>query len=929
MKRLLAVAAVFLPIAVLYGLGCFQFLERTRIDAGFRLAGREAGSNVVLVAIDPRSLDALGVWPWPRGYHATVLERLTDAGARRVGFDIDFSSRSDPEEDAELARALAEAGNRVVLPVFQQWQDGGAGSLQLTVVEPRPEFVRGATLASINVRPESDGRVRRYESRADLANRTIPSFATALADDPRPDLESFTIDFGISSRSIPRISYVDVLTGRFSPAEVRGKIVVVGSTAVELGDQLAVPVAAALPGPVLQAVAFESLVQGRALVRAGAAVTLSVALLLTLLLAPVLTRLYWRGGLLLTAAVTIALLVAAAVLERLWPILLDVTPWLFTTVGLYGFALVVRIDQQALGLLRQRRTLRRTETLMQHVVQNSFDAILTLDAYGSVGTFNRSAEFLFGYAASEAHGLHWTELLLPTGDPSGADLLARAGEGPTEATGCSRDGRRFPVELVVTPIDGGEEHRHVAVIRDITERKAHQEELQHRATHDPLTDLPNRLLLVARIEQALAHAADAGRSVAVLWMDVDRFQEINDALGHAVGDRLLQHVARRIEAALAPDDTLSRLGGDEFTILLPRATGDEARRVGRSLIDALAAPFHVEDLSLEVEASCGVALYPDHADEAQALIQRAHMAMHAAKQDPSGVVVYGPDQDIDHLRKLTIKGELRSAIDHDRLTLLFQPKVDHATESVIGAEALLRWHHPAHGFIAPDEFTAVAEHSGLIRPLTQWVLERALEEAARWTRTGLPLGVSVNLSSRNLLEEDLPLRLAELLGRHGVAPEQLTLEITESVIMDDPDRARSTMLRIRELGVGIAVDDFGTGYSSLAYLTRLPVTELKIDKSFVMRLESDPGSATIVRSTVRLAHDLGMRVVAEGVESETVWSALKLLGCDVGQGYHFARPVPGAELLEIASRRAGAVVLPPAGDPTVTAPQERAGWIPR
>jgi len=382
MKRFLPIATVFLPVAIVYSLGGFEFLERSRMDLHFRIAEREACSDVVIVEIDPKSLSALGVWPWPRGYHATVLEQLLGAGARRVGFDIDFSSRSIADEDAALAEALAAARGQVVLPVFRQWQDAEPDERHLTVVEPLPELARHATLASINVRPESDGLVRRYTNRTHFANRALPAFAAALADTPRGELESFYLDFSISSRSIPRVSYVDVLTGQFDPSRIHDRVVIVGSTAVELGDQIAVPIAAALPGPLLQALAFESLEQNRALVRSGPIATLVVALMLTLLIAPMLERLSWRGGLLLASAATAGVLVVAATLEQLWPLLLDVTPWVFSTVGVYGFALVKRIDQQALGLLRQRVAIRRTETLMRHVVQNSFDAIVTLDANG-------------------------------------------------------------------------------------------------------------------------------------------------------------------------------------------------------------------------------------------------------------------------------------------------------------------------------------------------------------------------------------------------------------------------------------------------------------------------------------------------------------------------------------------------------------------
>jgi diguanylate cyclase (GGDEF)-like protein/PAS domain S-box-containing protein len=903
MKRILPIATVFLPVALLYAFGALEFLERSRMDAGFRLADREASAGVVVVEIDPKSLSALGVWPWPRGLHATVLERLLEAGARRVGFDVDFSSRSIAEEDAALADALAAARDRVVLPVFRQWQEAEPDELHLAVVEPMPELARHAMLASINVLPEADGLVRRYPSRTHLRSRALPAFAVAMAGDPRPDLESFYLDFSISSRSIPRVSYVDVLTGQFDPSVVSGRAVIIGSTAVELGDQIAVPISAALPGPLLQGLAFESLMQDRALVRTSPLSTLAGSLLLTLLAAQMLARMSWRGGLLLTSASSAGVLGLAGALEQLWPVLLDVTPWVLTVVGVYGFSLVMRIDQQSLRLLRQRVAIRHTETLMRHVVQNSFDAIVTLDAEGKIETFNRAAEFMFGHAECEIRGSRLAELVSQSPEGSSRDLLARAAEGPTEAVARCRDGRSLAVEVVVTAMDVDEDPKLVAVIRDITERKAHQEELKVRATHDPLTGLPNRILLVERIEEALEEASRQSGTAAVLLLDLDRFKEINEALGHGVGDTLLKVVAKRLAEPLRPGDTLARLGGDEFAVLLPATSERDARRIGRQLIEVLGIPFNVEGFSLEVDASIGITLYPAHGVGAETLLQRADVAMYVAKQARSGLVVYGPDQDVDRLRKLTIKSELRSAIEQGRLELAFQPKVLRATDEVVGAEALLRWPHPERGFIPPDEFTGVAEHSGLIRPLTQWVIETALAQAARWRREGFALGISVNLSARNLLEEDLPSRIEALLAREGLTPGDLTLEITESVIMDDTDRSLTTMRRLRASGIGIAVDDFGTGYSSLAYLTRLPVDELKIDKSFVMNLDHDPGCTAIVRSTIDLAHEMGMRVVAEGVESEAIWSRLKQLGCDIGQGYHFGRPVPAGELLAIARRR--------------------------
>jgi diguanylate cyclase (GGDEF)-like protein/PAS domain S-box-containing protein len=861
------------------------------MDLQFRFTAREARSDIVVVEIDSKSLQTLGIWPWPRGYHATVLDRLVAAGAERVGFDVDFSSRSIEEEDQEFAKALAAASGRVVLPVFRQWQESNPDQIYLTVAEPLPEFSRHAMSGSINVVPESDGLIRRYANRTGFSGRSTAGFASVLAGDPRPDLESFYIDFSTSPRSIPRISYVDVLTGQFDAAQVEDRIVIVGSTAVELGDQLAVPVLTTLPGPLVQALAFESLVQGRTLQRSHPAITLFGALAVALLMSFLFERMSWRDGLVATLGFSTATLVFAAAVQRLAPYLLDVTPWILTTAGLYGMALVTRIDQQTVKLLRERMKARRTETLMRHVVQNSFDAIITLDTDRRIRTFNRAAEFMFGFSESEACDRPLTALVVPLEPNATEDLLARAAEGPTEALGIGLDGREIPVEIVVTVIDAREDARLVAVVRDTTERRAHQEQLKHQALYDPLTDLPNRSLLLERIEQAMAVGSPKGSTVGVLVLDLDRFKEVNDALGHAVGDQLLDEFAKRLGPALDHDATLARLGGDEFSVLLPETSAERAQQSAWNLIDALKAPFRFEGLSLRVSSSVGIALFPTHGREPQVLLQRADIAMYAAKEQRSSVVVFGPEQDFDRIRQLTIRTDLGGAVDRGELHLVYQPKVLAETDRIVGVEALSRWNHPEHGFIPPEEFAAVAEHSGQIRPLTQWVLETALEQVGCWRDQGIDMRISVNLSARNLLEEDLFDRIDRLLKIYDLPPSTLTLEITESVIMDDPERSLANMQKLHDLGVGLSVDDFGTGYSSLAYLMKLPVQELKIDKSFVMRMDQDPGSATIVRFTIELAHSLGLNVVAEGVESVAIWEELKRLGCDRGQGYLFSRPV--------------------------------------
>ena len=420
---------------------------------------------------------------------------------------------------------------------------------------------------------------------------------------------------------------------------------------------------------------------------------------------------------------------------------------------------------------------------------------------------------------------------------------------------------------------------------------------KHQALHDALTDLPNRRLFRDRVNQAVVNARRSHDPVAVLIIDLDRFKEVNDTLGHHIGDLLLQQVAGRLQETLREGDTIARLGGDEFAVLLPVVTGQAAAAgVAEKLVQALEAPFTIRTWTFDIEASIGIAVSPEHGDTVDALMQRADVAMYLAKESRAGFELYSADRDRHSPRRLALLGDLRRAIDDDTLVLHYQPKADMRTGGVRGVEALLRWIHPEHGFIPPDEFIPLAEHTGLIRPLTLFVLDQALKQCRSWNDEGVEVGVAVNLSVRNLYDPSFSDEVSSLLAKHGVHASQLELEITESVIMADPMRAMAVLGRLSELGVGLSLDDFGVGYSSLAYLKRLPVTEIKIDKSFVMNISTDESDAMIVRSTIGLARSLGMRVVAEGVETEETWTRLVALGCDVAQGFYLCKPKPAAEV---------------------------------
>jgi diguanylate cyclase (GGDEF)-like protein len=427
--------------------------------------------------------------------------------------------------------------------------------------------------------------------------------------------------------------------------------------------------------------------------------------------------------------------------------------------------------------------------------------------------------------------------------------------------------------------------------------RVRQLELEHQALHDNLTGLPNRLLLRRRLIEAIERAGSTQGELALLMVDLDRFKEINDTLGHHMGDRVLKQIGPRFMAALSKKDVLARLGGDEFAVLLPDTDAHRANEVARRLSSSLDVDFNMDGQLLRVGSSIGIAHYPHHGVNEQSLLQRADVAMYLAKHKNLGFAVYDENQDEHSIWQLSFEGELHRAIKEDLLELHYQPKIQVASNTVVGVEALLRWQHPQHGMVPADEIHLLAEKTGLIKPLTKWVISRVVRQMSEWNRKGIELTVSANLSVWNLQDPKLFECVKECLREQNVPANRLILEITESAVMSDPDSAMDTLVQLSHLGIHLSIDDFGIGFSSLEYLKKLPVHELKIDKSFVMDMIVDENDAVIVRSTIDLGHNLGLQVIAEGVESQEIYDVLQILGCDEAQGFHMAYPM-NAEALE-------------------------------
>jgi diguanylate cyclase (GGDEF)-like protein/PAS domain S-box-containing protein len=564
---------------------------------------------------------------------------------------------------------------------------------------------------------------------------------------------------------------------------------------------------------------------------------------------------------------------------------------------------------------RERKRLEESlgQKAYQHrvVLDTVGDGILMLDRKGVIVYANPAALRILGDTTGEIIGKPMEHLIDPFEScahthpetPIPIAMTLENGVAHTVAHEWFRhcDATVLPISYSSTPI---REHAEVvgAVIifqelSDASMQKVAMATLSYHAMHDPLTHLPNRALLYDRLKHAMVGAQREHKRLALILLDLDRFKEVNDTLGHAAGDLLLQEVGLRLRSAVRDLDTAARLGGDEFAVLLQ--TGSDVQNIAviaSKILRALHMPYQVAGQTLSVRASLGVALFPDHAGSANLLLERADIAMFSAKRQKSGYALYSPEQDARSDGHIPRVGDLRQAIEENGLRLYYQPKVSLKSGHTIEAEALVRWKHPRQGLVLPDQFIPFAEQTDLIVPLTQWVLETALTQCHDWRKSDMVIPIVINLSGRDLQETDLSRRIAEALRAHNLSPDCLAIEIVESAIMFDGGRSITNLWHLKQMGIKLSIDDFGTGYSSLSYLKKLPVDEIKIDRSFISNLTMDRDDAAIVSSTIDLAHNLGLSVVAEGVENQGTWDRLCDLGCDMAQGYYICRPTAAAEI---------------------------------
>ncbi|MBS0545524.1 MAG: EAL domain-containing protein [Proteobacteria bacterium] len=913
------IAALFASLAALLQPAAVRRLDLLVYDAIEPLA-RRVGSppESAIIAIDDASLAELGRWPWSRDLHAAVLTRLTDAGVAAVGMALLFPEHA--EGDAELGAALAKAGN-VVLATAPAALPGGRGLRDLLPTGSLSE--KTAAIGHVDVELDLDSLARRTFEHAGTATPTWPALSLAVLQLARPgagETRAATVSPGAEAAGSwvrkgemllpfpdrglrpPTYSAVAILRDVQLAESLRGKAVFIGATAAGLEAGLATPGsqnASPMPAVEFHARAFDAARNGQ--VYRSASPATAAAFALVMLALPLLAyALLGVAGTIAGGAFLLLPLLASSLVLHFAHV------WIGPTAALAGFVLGY-VLWFMLFLRDTRGSLQRSRLGADATLRSITDAVITVDAAGSIVLVNEVAEKLTGTTLADLKGQDVVPLLARfCCDASEiGQLLQRCLLGqqavrlPEPVTWRPPDGDPCALRVTLAPIGSGKVGA-VLAFNDVTESIAFTARLLHEATHDPLTGLPNRSLLLDRVRQALTQAKRKGSLVALLFVDLDRFKRINDSLGHHWGDHVLKIVAQRLGAAIRSGDTVSRWGGDEFIVLLDNVTDRNAvATVAGKVVELLDREVDTDDgTSLVPSCSIGIAIGPLDSDDAETLLSMADKAMYRGKLEGGGsFTFYAADMNTWSRDRLKMEGALRHALANREFELFYQPQVDVLANRLIGMESLIRWRKPGTGLIGPGTFIPAAEECGVIRAIGEWALHEATAQIARWSVEGLrPVPVAVNVSARQCSDMSVVDVIRSALAESAIDPALLKVELTESTAMHNVDFVATLLDSVNRIGVGVAVDDFGTGYSSLSCLKRFPISELKIDRSFVSEIASGGDDAAIVRGTIALAHGLEMTVVAEGVETAAQLEFLAGYHCDVAQGFYFAEPMPAAEM---------------------------------
>jgi diguanylate cyclase (GGDEF)-like protein/PAS domain S-box-containing protein len=888
---------------------------------------RPPPDDILIVAIDEQSLSELGRWPWSRRFHAQLIDNLTAAGAQVIALDIVFAEphENDPVGDKLLAQSL-KTSNRVVLPVIlEELRSGG----QLIEVLPIPPLATAAAkLGHVDIALDRDGIVRSTYLKAGLGLPYWPTLALAMLNLAQPMVETrlpgeqhartqafsqhtwirnhrIFIPFAGPPGHFSTVSYVDILYNKLPATILQDKFVLVGATARGLTDALATPVSGLeqpMPGVEFNAHVLNTLRQDFAI----DSLPISWRMLLTGSLVVFLPWIYAQLSLQQTGVTVMlaffGILIMSVLLSRVLHIWFPPAPVLLVLCLSYPLW-SWRHLQMVMGSMFEEK--QRTQVTL-HAIG---DGVITTNARGQIDHMNPKAEALTGWSLKEAQGQSLGSVLRLIDEHHGTKIRNPVNlcveqnntiELKKKVLLVDALGQTLTIRVSASPIRNrsGNLSGVVVAITDLSETRRLNQQLTYQTNYDLLTELPNRHLLRDRLTQAIACGHRNNRAFALLLVDLDRFKTVNDSLGLAVGDRLLKAVAERLKQNRREEDTVARLGSDEFALILKNLSEQaDAVSVAEKLLLAMEKPFHINDYEFFVSCSIGVSLFPEDGEEVEMLLKNADTALHQAKENGRNrIQLYAQSMNQQALSRLVMEHNLRHALGRQELEIHYQPQVELIHGQIIGVEALLRWRHPQLGLISPAEFIPLAEETGLIVSIGEWVLKTACIQGKSWQNQGLPpIRIAVNLSPRQFTQNNLIEMIKRTLAETGLEPQYLDLEITESLIVKNIDEVIPILHTLKAIGVQLSIDDFGTGYSSLNYLKRFPIDQIKIDKTFVRDINTDPDDSAIALAVIAMAHSMRLKVLAEGVETKTQLAFLKSNQCDEMQGFYLSCPLPVTE----------------------------------
>jgi|GEM_PF-1287846 len=921
-KNATATLLIVMVSAVFYLTGWSEPIDSRLRELRFFSDNHPPSGQVVLVDIDAKSISEIGVWPWKRGIYAQLLDRLNALGASEIAFDIDFSNASDPKEDEIFANALKRAGGATILAVFNQMQTAQQNDTSLHTNQPIVLFADNAWPATVNVFARQDGRIHEFPYGGVISGEPMQSIAAILSGFSGSTSGSFIIDFGMNASQIQRFSVVDILAGSVSPRQLEGKKIIIGASAAELRDFFAVPRDGIISGHLLQAIATETLLQDRAIILSETQLMMTLLLALGLTMFLVLHRRKWRICLCIFATTALLLEGAATWIQISNAYSIQTAAPLFALLGACLFVVVREIDvRKVLALISENKAI-NTQTILDRVVADNFEGMVIVKRDGGIYALSRAATKMFRQnnknLPNDLIGLTFFEIA----PLSFAEVVSKAFSDMESGTWKRQppqildrefgenerkiyEFRVIPSKLegAVTQTGGQEPDGIVACLsfRDITKRRIAEEEIAFLAKYNTITQLPNRSHFIDQVSSVLLESSSDDTCVAIVCLSLDRFKNVQDSLGHDYSEQILKSAAKRAEQVLSQVDFLASFGESGFLILLKSQPDQSSIRVLiEHLLESLAQPYHHGGQGAIVGTSAGVMIVSDRRYPVDYMIKNADTALHKASvAKGNSLCFFEPEMETSIQVRQSLELDLWKAMELEQLQLYYQPQWRLSDGALIGAEALIRWQHPENGFISPEVFISIAEQSNLIVNIGDWILMQACKDAAEWPDH---LKVAVNISPVQFTLENLTQSVQNALRVSGITTSQLDLEITESLFIEDNTRILKIMNEICGMGIRFALDDFGTGYSSLGYIQKFPLNKIKIDQSFVRDIELNQQSQAIVRTVITLAESLGIETVAEGIELEEHQSLLRLMGCTIGQGYWYAKPMPADQMLDFIQR---------------------------